>query len=64
MLSFKNLLGLAGRRLRGVSAPSPAPIGRPPAAPPRITLADVRLASLGILLDQVNRDPGSRGDRA
>ena len=60
MLVFKNLRGLAGRLLLGLSASTPIRGSAASAAP--ITFTDVRLASLGIVLERGDhRARASRG---
>ncbi len=62
MLVFKNLRGLAGRLLLGLSASPPTKGYAVHAAP--ITLTDVRLASLAIVLDGGDRRVHARRGRA
>ena len=62
MLVFKNLRGLAGRLLLGLSASRTAKDYAAQAAP--IALTDVRLASLAIVLDGGDRRVQTHGGRS
>ncbi len=61
MFVLQKLLARPGLFRRGAVRLAPA---RPSASPdqrPRITLADVRLASLGIVLDRLDQHPNHGG---